>query len=530
MPLFPLRSPRLLAVMLLVGVGSTACQNLPNTVAETPQQPVEAVAPEAVIPPPVPAPEVKPKLKKVAPKPKPPAAEAVAAGGVVSAKPKAKPPETSPPVAGSDPAAAKPRSRLPTVSVLISRNPGVDPVVLSESEAARFSAEENASAIGRPATGAKPATPKPRSKPSTVKPKAVEIAGNIPPKPADGGAEKPPEKSAAKAPEAPPPVAITPSSSEKPGDAVAPRPAAKSEPIAAVAAANPVADKTNAAPDTSKPAPVPAPAVEPAKPAAVDVAATKPAEAEQKPKLAAAEAPPATTIPAAKTDPPPPIAAVEPAVTAPKPPPKPVAKAPVRRPQPPADPLATPAISESERLALAAIPLPKLPTLVSREPPAAAAAPAPIPAAIPAPPIAATPDDAQILLRRASERTGLGDVELARIAAAEQKLVNGEREAAIETLALLNADLDRSVRIYVVVSGENLRAIAARPENYGNAALWPLIWRANLEALPEPWAVQREQKLIVPSFPPLTDVAAALQYAQSHQQDVVRPEARAEAP
>lgn len=134
--------------------------------------------------------------------------------------------------------------------------------------------------------------------------------------------------------------------------------------------------------------------------------------------------------------------------------------------------------------------------------------------------------EAQALLKRASERAGLGDLELTRIEAAERKIANGEHQAAIESLALLNADLDRSVRLYAVAKSENLRAVAARPENYGNAALWPLIWRANLEALPEPWQVQRDQLLIVPSFPSLTEVTAALRYAEEHKEDVVRPEAR----
>ncbi|MGQ3058660.1 MAG: hypothetical protein ACT6T0_15855, partial [Nevskia sp.] len=204
-------------------------------------------------------------------------------------------------------------------------------------------------------------------------------------------------------------------------------------------------------------------------------------------------------------------------------------------PRKPADPLASAALNESERRALAAMPLPKLPTLKSREALTAQAASAQAAgggAPVTAAPIgagsaeAATARDALVLLKRANDRIGLGDLELAMVQSAEKKIANGEYAAAIESLALLNADLDRSVRLYTAAKSENLRAVAGREEGYSNAALWPLIWRANLEALPEPWQLQRDQKLIIPRFPPIADVVAALRYAQEHPQDVVRPEAR----
>jgi len=187
---------------------------------------------------------------------------------------------------------------------------------------------------------------------------------------------------------------------------------------------------------------------------------------------------------------------------------------------------------------LAAMPLPKLPALPSREAAAATAAAAAAASTATPPPASAPPvsvsdvaedalaRDARVLLTRASDRGGLGDVELARIASAGKKIANGDYQTAIEALAILNADLDQSVKVRTVAAGENLRSIAAREDTYGNAALWPLIWRANREALPEPWAVQRDQKLVMPSFPMLDDVTAALRYAQEHPQDVERPKSR----
>lgn len=131
-----------------------------------------------------------------------------------------------------------------------------------------------------------------------------------------------------------------------------------------------------------------------------------------------------------------------------------------------------------------------------------------------------------MLLRKASDRTGLGDLELARIARYDAMLARGEREAAIEGLALLNAEFDRQTRAIQVNTGENLRAVAGRADVYGNAALWPLVWRANLDVLPEPWQVSAGQRLVVPSFPSVADVADAIAYAQSHSKDVVRPSSR----
>lgn len=177
------------------------------------------------------------------------------------------------------------------------------------------------------------------------------------------------------------------------------------------------------------------------------------------------------------------------------------------------------------------MPLPKLPSLVTRPP-----IPAPAPVAAPATPadVPAAPeeprvpviDDAALLLRKASDRTGLGDLELARIARYEAMLKRGEREAAIEGLALLNAELDGAARTVAISSGENLRAFAGRTDVYGNAAMWPLIWRANLDALPEAWQVHAGQNLAVPSFPALSEVAESIAYAQSHPKDVVRPDSR----
>ncbi|WP_293395430.1 LysM peptidoglycan-binding domain-containing protein [Nevskia sp.] len=183
-------------------------------------------------------------------------------------------------------------------------------------------------------------------------------------------------------------------------------------------------------------------------------------------------------------------------------------------------------ISEAERRALATMPLPKLPTLVPRETPAtsitAAVAEAALPPA-PAPSIrpaagAESPTSTEIrsLLSKASERTGLGDVQLARIAQLEATAARGEQENALVGLLRLNDELDAAYNSYNVGTGESLWQIAAKPETYGNANLWPLIWRANPKALPQPSQVKSGQKLRVPRYPSLKAVTEALDYASSH--------------
>lgn len=184
-------------------------------------------------------------------------------------------------------------------------------------------------------------------------------------------------------------------------------------------------------------------------------------------------------------------------------------------------------ISEAERRALAAMPLPKLPTLVPRETPAtsiaaaaaaeAALPPAPAPSTKPSAAVESpTATEIRSLLSKANERTGLDDVQLARIAQFQATAARGEQETALVGLLRLNDELDAAYNSYNVGHGESLWQIAAKPETYGNANLWPLIWRANPRALPQPRQVKNGQKLRVPRYPSLTAVTEALDYAASH--------------
>lgn len=170
------------------------------------------------------------------------------------------------------------------------------------------------------------------------------------------------------------------------------------------------------------------------------------------------------------------------------------------------------------------MPLPKLPTLVARETPASIEAARAAEAAMPATETRGAPEPAsdpgaaeiQSLLRKASERTGLGDAELARIAELEATAGRGEQQTALVGLLRLNDELDAAMQNYLVGPGESLWQIASQPETYGNANLWPLIWRANPKSLPQPSQVQNGQKLQLPRYPSLAAVSDALEYARTH--------------
>lgn len=189
----------------------------------------------------------------------------------------------------------------------------------------------------------------------------------------------------------------------------------------------------------------------------------------------------------------------------------------------------TPVLSEAERRQLAALPLPKLPTLVAREDsrmpePVAAPAPAPARSAAPAAKAAALPaaDElaaARKALAQAGDRTGLGEAQLARLRSLQQQLDGGDAGATLQQALAFDRELDAAHDSYTVGTNETVRQIAAKEQFYGNASLWPLIWRANAEAVKNPAVLKRGQTLKIPKHPRLQDVSNALAYAQTHAPD-----------
>jgi nucleoid-associated protein YgaU len=62
-----------------------------------------------------------------------------------------------------------------------------------------------------------------------------------------------------------------------------------------------------------------------------------------------------------------------------------------------------------------------------------------------------------------------------------------------------------------VLSGENLAMVAARPEVYGEAELWPLIYKANRDQIKDPQEIFAGQILVVPRDKSREDLDVARQ-------------------
>ncbi len=167
-----------------------------------------------------------------------------------------------------------------------------------------------------------------------------------------------------------------------------------------------------------------------------------------------------------------------------------------------------------------ALPLPKLPTLVSRDV-APQATPNEVAAAKPAtgevlPAPSSSDAEARAELRRASDRAGLGDFERERILEATALLDGGDTATALANLRDMNRELDLASQTYTVKPGETLRQIAGYIEVYGNSEMWPLIWRSNMASGKQPRQLRANLVLEIPSFPSLDEVSSALKYAKAN--------------
>jgi nucleoid-associated protein YgaU len=72
---------------------------------------------------------------------------------------------------------------------------------------------------------------------------------------------------------------------------------------------------------------------------------------------------------------------------------------------------------------------------------------------------------------------------------------------------------ERLLLRYTVRRGETLPQIAAQPEIYGDAQLWPLIYRANRDQIRNPRVVWPGQNLKIPRNLDRADLAEARRYA-----------------
>ncbi|MDR3416472.1 MAG: LysM peptidoglycan-binding domain-containing protein, partial [Nevskia sp.] len=123
---------------------------------------------------------------------------------------------------------------------------------------------------------------------------------------------------------------------------------------------------------------------------------------------------------------------------------------------------------------------------------------------------------AQTELKLAQERTGLSDAQLAQLNDARARLAAGDAGTALASLQALNAQLRSEARSYTVRDGESLRQIAARPEVYDNARLWPLLWKANKDHIKQPAHLEPGTILTVPAHPTVREVEQAIAHARKN--------------
>ena len=123
-------------------------------------------------------------------------------------------------------------------------------------------------------------------------------------------------------------------------------------------------------------------------------------------------------------------------------------------------------------------------------------------------------DKARAALAKVRQRTGLTDVQLAALRTAELAIVRGQGIRALELIERVETAASIAIKLYTVQRGDTLWTIAAKPSVYGNAFLWPLIWRANLDLIKDPAVLRAGLDLDIRTNPSVDEVYSAVQEAQ----------------
>lgn len=123
--------------------------------------------------------------------------------------------------------------------------------------------------------------------------------------------------------------------------------------------------------------------------------------------------------------------------------------------------------------------------------------------------------EAATLLKALYDTTGLSDTQLASLRAAETQLVRGDNGKALQTLKGIKA-VAETPRPYRIRRGDTLSAIAARENVYGNSLLWPLLWEANKDSIPDPNRLRAGATLKIRPSPTVQQVVAAIATARQY--------------
>ncbi len=123
--------------------------------------------------------------------------------------------------------------------------------------------------------------------------------------------------------------------------------------------------------------------------------------------------------------------------------------------------------------------------------------------------------EAATLLKALYDTTGLSDAQFAQLRAAEAQLLRGENAAALQGLKTIKA-VAQKPRDYTIQRGDTLSGIAARESVYGNSLLWPLIWAANRDRIPDPHRLRAGAALKIRPSPSVDEVVQAIQTARQY--------------
>lgn len=115
-------------------------------------------------------------------------------------------------------------------------------------------------------------------------------------------------------------------------------------------------------------------------------------------------------------------------------------------------------------------------------------------------------------LRDLDHRINLSARQLQKLRHVQALLRAGKTAGAAEVGMQLDREVRTAIRKYKVKPGDTLRGIAHA--TFGNADLWPLIWRANTKKIPDPAHLTSGIVLEIRPHPTLSEAAAAI--AETH--------------
>ena len=112
--------------------------------------------------------------------------------------------------------------------------------------------------------------------------------------------------------------------------------------------------------------------------------------------------------------------------------------------------------------------------------------------------------------------TGLSDTQLQQVHEVELAIAQRQGHHAWQLASELEQQLKNRIAHHRVARGESLWTISGREDVYDNPWLWPLIWDANRDTVPDPAVLRAGQTLKIHPNPTINEVVRAVNYAHEH--------------